>query len=425
MFIESITLNYLAGFSCIGSRCGDSCCTDWAIPLSADDHRRLCGFLETDPEGKTELRDKVVRIDGASDEGRFAIRSTPDARCPFLDDEHLCSLQRRFGEAVLPRLCSRFPRVLSIVGRRLELSATLACPETARRCLLDPQAMTVAPLRDGMIGNDIPHQFIIDLHHGDPYVAQFDRVRAELFLLCRLKEYPIATRLFLLGYFANRVEPFFHAKMTANTALLDQEIRRINRPEIQQEVHRRFEEIPRLEKKCLELLRHLLDAGFSQAGTVAFRSLLVQSLKGLGGKVEPQGIAAGIDEVLHRYHAAKAFWHQGFSRELDQYQTHFALNHIMSQPYLKEKSLLAYVRELLLFLAVLRFILFGLLAQTRETWPRDNKEQKNLLETEVVHTVQQFAKSIGHNPNLLGRMRVAVEDQGVTTLPHLVALITF
>ncbi|MBF0145693.1 MAG: flagellin lysine-N-methylase [Magnetococcales bacterium] len=426
MFIESITLHYLKDFRCVGALCSDSCCTGWGIALSDDDHRTLQRHLSTSAAGEALLRGNIVTtLDG---EGRehHSIALRGDASCSFLTRDRWCSLQQRDGEPVLPRLCSRFPRIVSIVGQRLEISATLACPETARRCLLDPRAMTMVPMPEGMIADNIPHNFFINLHHGNPYIAQFDRVRAELFLLCRLNDYPLATKLFFISYFASRIGSFFNSGGHDDpSSALNHEFIHINRPGIRQEVHHQFSRIALSEKKCMELIAQVMDAGFSRAGTPSFRALLIRSLVGYGADADLHGVAIGIDRILANYQDAKRFWSAEFPRELDQYLTHYVVNHLMSNPYIKEANLLSYIRELLVFVAVFKFILFGLLAGERNVMEKNREEKTSILEQHAVHAMQQFSKSIGHNPKLLDHVRSKIEAQGMNSLPHMVFLIQF
>lgn len=69
--------------------------------------------------------------------GSYQIAHLPAGHCGFLEGG-LCSLHRRFGEALLPDVCTSFPRAVTHRGPERLLTASLACPEAARRLLLAP-----------------------------------------------------------------------------------------------------------------------------------------------------------------------------------------------------------------------------------------------------------------------------------------------
>ena len=60
----------------------------------------------------------------------------PDGRCAFLDDERRCEIHARSGADALWNACADYPRRAARTGDRLEISATLGCPEVARLALL-------------------------------------------------------------------------------------------------------------------------------------------------------------------------------------------------------------------------------------------------------------------------------------------------
>lgn len=116
--------SYYPSFSCIGSRCEDTCCASWQVgadPASLRRYRSVKGEF-----GKW-LRGS---IDWST--GSFLLR---DGRCPFLNEENLCEMYLRLGEDSLCRTCRDFPRHLEDYGRLREVSLSLACPEAARLIL--------------------------------------------------------------------------------------------------------------------------------------------------------------------------------------------------------------------------------------------------------------------------------------------------
>ena len=90
--------NYYQNFHCLASECRDSCCIDWRITFNKKDYLRL-RRLDAPPELKARLeagvrRERKADYSGAP-YGKFDLDSN-EGRCPFLDPDGLCSIQRSY-----------------------------------------------------------------------------------------------------------------------------------------------------------------------------------------------------------------------------------------------------------------------------------------------------------------------------------------
>lgn len=376
--------------------------------------------------GSSELSERV-RITIDQDGKRHHVCGmTRDGSCQFLRDDHLCSLHARFGEAILPQTCFHFPKIRYLVGTRWEVYATLACPETARLCLLDPEAMSIVDSPCDPTYDKPTHYTPIDIRRSTPFGAHFDKVRGVLFVLGSLDCFPIASKLFMACYFASHVESFFHASCDRPIDhLLEQEIARICQDSVRQEIHDRFTAMQLSRQKCFEFMVVIMSSGFSKTTDQNYATMLTRAMQTYGATLNQGTCSVSMEVVIEKYLGIKHFWQQEFAQELEQYQTHYFLNHVMGVPYLKNVTLLGYLRGVLIDLAVIKFILFGLLGRDTNTLPRTREERKKRLEETMVKTVQTLSKAIHHNRTLLGLVEKKLDEQGITTLPHLVFLLQF
>jgi lysine-N-methylase len=130
-------------FRCIGGACEDSCCAGWRVVF---DKRTAQSYLDAkDPE----IRDianktiKKIKTDRSSQNHSFIQMNPQTGACPFLQTDKLCMIQGKMGESALSKVCTTYPRHTGgVAGRQIEV-ATLSCPEAARLCLLDPDAMKI------------------------------------------------------------------------------------------------------------------------------------------------------------------------------------------------------------------------------------------------------------------------------------------
>ena len=114
-------------FACIGKACKDSCCKDWLIDIdfdTAEKYQKMGGVLGE------KLRKKLHKKDG-----EFYFEVEKDGRCPFLQEDGLCEIQRERGEEELSKVCDAYPRKEYIVHPYMQLDLHLSCEEAAKAIL--------------------------------------------------------------------------------------------------------------------------------------------------------------------------------------------------------------------------------------------------------------------------------------------------
>ena len=127
-------------FQCNGSACNSNCCREWEISIDDETFEKYSGL-------DSELRDqilsnlKILR-------GQHYVQLLENMRCPFLDDDNLCKLQKQFGEGFISDLCASYPRVAyRIRGENddgkieevVEQSLVVTCPVAAREIFFGGQ----------------------------------------------------------------------------------------------------------------------------------------------------------------------------------------------------------------------------------------------------------------------------------------------
>ena len=67
---------------------------------------------------------------------RLQLLNAPDRRCPILNENGECRLQKKYGPYILCDTCYFHPRTFSQINEEISLSACLSCPECARLAIL-------------------------------------------------------------------------------------------------------------------------------------------------------------------------------------------------------------------------------------------------------------------------------------------------
>lgn len=116
-------------FHCLAQDCRDTCCVDWKITFDKKDYLRL-RRLDA-PAGLRERLDKGVRRERkAVHSGVFYGKFDLDAnggRCPFLEPDGLCAIQRACGHDALPRVCTSYPRKIGYSTAAKEYALSPSC----------------------------------------------------------------------------------------------------------------------------------------------------------------------------------------------------------------------------------------------------------------------------------------------------------
>ena len=132
---------WMEHFQCIAGECPETCCQQWNIevdPVHADRYTHL-GDPELQAVMSQLLRTFRVRRPGkrnAEVQYRLQLLNAPDRRCPILNENGECRLQKKYGAYILCDTCYFHPRTFCQIDEQIWLSACLSCPECARLALL-------------------------------------------------------------------------------------------------------------------------------------------------------------------------------------------------------------------------------------------------------------------------------------------------
>lgn len=132
---------WMEHFQCIAGECPETCCQQWNIevdPFHADRYTHL-GDPELQAVMSQLLRTFRVRRPGkrnAEVQYRLQLLNAPDRRCPILNENGECRLQKKYGPYILCDTCYFHPRTFFQINEETSLSACLSCPECARLAIL-------------------------------------------------------------------------------------------------------------------------------------------------------------------------------------------------------------------------------------------------------------------------------------------------
>lgn len=139
----------MAQFKCAADQCEWTCCQGWRVPVNQT-HAEI--FLKLNQSGETNTVEGFLKKVRSSRRGKsktnyyFDLPGTEDRSCLFLNENRRCKLQERYGEDALCDTCLLFPRRLIQFDRSVQMTVSLACPETIRRLILTEERLRLTTL---------------------------------------------------------------------------------------------------------------------------------------------------------------------------------------------------------------------------------------------------------------------------------------
>jgi lysine-N-methylase len=392
-----LSLRYMEEFRCIGTECEDNCCHSWSVYVDQSTHQRLKKAMKDDPRfGKLELLPPDKR--GRERFARITLESGGD--CPMLDDKRLCVIQGRHGEGLLPEVCRTYPRKLSLVGLRAELTGFLSCPELARKALL---SATATELREAtpMLFAEIHPSHALDLDEATPWQSQLDEVRGTLYQLFADDKYPLPSRLYFALSLAERVDGFFDADTkTLDPARLNKEIAAVETSELREALHQRFRSLPGEAPLAVSILAQALAARLTMGDSPGMKPLVDQVFAQYaadggvtaGGpgewKLSPETLAQSYRRRWEKLREGSDLWFGNYAR-----------HYVFHEWYSEAATLSLYVQTLALRLALFRFLLAA------------HPLASEAPEKALVQIVYTLTRAIDHSPGFVDALAKVMRAQ--------------
>jgi lysine-N-methylase len=347
-------------FQCLADRCEDTCCVGLRVPITEQHLPRMREVVAGTPDAERVAAFVRLNPEGPPAE-RAVIEMRQDGSCPFLDTTKLCSLHRVHGPRVLPDPCVTFPRIVWKWDERVEVAGSIACPEMARRLLLEEGAVELVP---GPV-EEVPRleaARALPGEEGEAYRVHAEAIRGAALRLLHRREYPLGSRLALLGQLAFRLdsvfrdeEPFAGSAEQAGqvvAALLQS----FEAPEALEAMHQDFAGLEFPGAPCAGLLASMLKARRAVARGERFGPFVGGVLASLWGSEDAAGTPeAAWQEYVSRWQRLEAL----HGARVEQYFLNYSVNQWLRSPFTEAPSLLAYVFRLALRVALLRLTLVG------------------------------------------------------------------
>lgn len=197
-------------FSCKCGSCRNTCCQGWTISISRAEYnkvRNICDHSKDLPDA-SQIFSRLPRKEATDDFYAKVKLTEPDHYCPLFSVGGLCSLQLKAGYSVLPYICKKYPRLLTILDEKEAIRMLdLSCERTLELLLeisdkpLQFQTTFGVPVADKLasISSDIFTEYASDIRNLCIWILQN-------------RAYPLSERLLLLGMAMRELNKIQQAK---------------------------------------------------------------------------------------------------------------------------------------------------------------------------------------------------------------------
>lgn len=363
-----VRLRYMDGFACLASECPDTCCGWWTVAVDQSHYNKLGRAMNKEPAGRAALERGVRLVEPSQrTRDRFALLVLDESsgNCTFLRDDKLCAIHAERGEELLPDACATYPKVFSQIGRRLELSGDPSCPEVARRLLANDEAIVVDDAPLGAYPRIVPSQEMAELV-SDPYWGMIDRVRGALYRVFSRKDYSTAHKFHFALYFAGRVDPLLRPSDPDEPFSLDrleQEIDFLDRDDVLAELGGRLNAATGGSVTgaafLAELLAHIASGPMAPPVRRLFDAVLA-TYEGHGLTRGADGrFVVAPDALFAHFAERRAAFEPPIKERLEAHLRNYLAHLMLQEWYPYSPTLPLYLQNVMLRVAMLRFLLLG------------------------------------------------------------------
>ena len=188
---------YVGRFACNGSQCAAKCCgRDWHVQMKETEYSKY-SRLDTKEE-----RDSITKgICKNAQNGMYEFVHGENGYCSFLQKDYLCSLQKQFGDRILPDVCAEYPRKTYQFPGVIRRALCLSCPVAAELALSDQRSMV---FEETEISMNRPNYAIVADDAEKIHAISFFDLQDIGILLLQNRRYILRERLIMLGFFLDR-----------------------------------------------------------------------------------------------------------------------------------------------------------------------------------------------------------------------------
>ena len=404
-------LDLLSRFSCVGSDCSYHCCRGWVVGYDEPSYIKLKKSINKHSQ-EYKFFKKNIKITHGDDPFHFAkIKLRADGICSYLNDDGLCSIQIGHGASCLSSICSNFPKEVSYLKDKVEITASLGCPEIVRLALFEKSTANKLIVADAsIVRDDSPvKQSISDVSKASQYL----QLRSLVEDLLSKNDYNYELIAFALGFAVHKyisdgrskgIDEYLTEHLINDCTAL-------------------FTEDDSGNEFSVSVISGVLVTRENVSGselTQLFEDIVMQHVL----SQEQQTVTVDMQAMLRDYVEVKRFVEVQHKSVINTIFDNYIINYLTTVYCANDERLYKYIYILVLRLSVLKFLVYLTLARKFDVTQEGAQLIEDLPDT-VVDVVTRFSRAVGHMKGFFERTYDELAKNNEAGIAQLAALVKF
>lgn len=399
---------YVGRFQCDGKKCNAKCCRNgWRIPIDEATYKKYSRM-----KPKSEARRILANITKSDEGDLHLIKPDANGACPFLSDEKLCSIQKKYGADFISNICCSYPRVTHRLGDYCERALLMTCPVALELMLSssEPLAFEQLELDEARCFEDrtpIDHDLRAELAER-VFATQYAAIS-----ILQSRNLSLDGRLIVLGFYLDRLDELIEAEQF-------DEIERLSAvcssdQFLQSEARQLISSVEFNANAYIKKMFELLDALYGEQSMFSrFNRRYLDAVGDALNLVVDEGKHASISELASNYKklgAARKNFLERNSIALE----HYLVNEffIGLYPWKLERSIRQNYGAFVATYKILELISLSLDVQWKK-WHRDDSEPPKDFRLPTI--ISTLALNVDHNREYLGCVLEHVGDDTLSIM---------
>ena len=400
--MEFLSMEYYKNFKCIGSKCEDHCCKDWAITIDKKTFENYKKLKKTNFSNK--LNSSITRNRKSTCDNSYGKFKLNNGVCPMLSEDRLCEIYLNIGERNMCNTCKTYPRTYNKVNNRIEASLTLSCIEVAKNILLSKECIEFS-LENRNISN-IKFNNEINKNKTKSYVVNdFDEIRSFCISLIQERKYTIEERLAVLGLFIKNLSEINDSNLV-NDLIQDYQ-NRINNNIYHGILNKLgLENLIGVQNQfCTEIYNVILSKGISDNRFIDKFDKAIEYLKLNESNIKQR------EEVLNKSLQNE---YSDFISEYKYIYENYLVSYIFNSLFpVSNMSLNDTYNDLIIRFSLIKITLIGLCGYYKSEMKVDY----------AVDFIQSFVKVVEHNVTIVEKLKKFLNENNINSLAHMMVMI--
>ena len=191
--VKVLRPDYYNDFKCTGSNCESNCCRSWKIFIEKDTYIK---YQDIQNENFKKKFNRITVLNEEKKSNRnYALMGYDNKNCIFLEKDGLCYIHKKYGEALLPGICKKYPRLFFEFNKTYQTSLVNSCPEVLKLLMKNKRIkFEKKDIKEEMFSNDVDLRKV-DISEYDIFfikekfieILQMDNIEIEKKLVILLK----------------------------------------------------------------------------------------------------------------------------------------------------------------------------------------------------------------------------------------------